>query len=77
MESLALGLMSGTSCDGVSAALVAFSGRTLRVLAERTTPYPERLSRTLRRATSLSAAELSALNMALGEQFARAARRLL
>jgi anhydro-N-acetylmuramic acid kinase len=69
--------MSGTSCDGISAALVRFQGRALRVIAERTSPYPERVSRWLSRAPSLSAGELSWLNMELGEQFARAAQRLL
>ena len=76
MESLAIGLMSGTSCDGVSAALVRFSGRRLQVVAERTTPYPDRLARLLRRGTTLSAAELSSLHMVLGERFARAAQRI-
>ncbi len=74
---LALGLMSGTSCDGISAALAQFHGRRLRVIAERTSPYPTRLSRILRRGPSLSARELSALNMELGERFARAALGLL
>ena len=77
MPSLALGLMSGTSCDGISAALVRFQGRRLRVLAEHTRPYPDRLTRTLRAGEHLCARELSALNMALGEQFARAAITLL
>ena len=77
MGSLALGLMSGTSCDGISAALVRFQGRSLRVVAEHTRPYPERLSRLLRRGRGLCARELSSLNMELGEQFARAALHLL
>jgi len=77
MPSLALGLMSGTSCDGISAALARFQGRTLRVLAEQTVPYPQRLARLLQRGAALSAGELSSLNMALGEQLARAALRLL
>jgi anhydro-N-acetylmuramic acid kinase len=49
----------------------------VRVLAERTTPYPPRLARRLQRAAHLSIPELSALHMELGEQFARAALRLL
>jgi len=77
MAHLALGLMSGTSCDGVSAALVRFQGRTLRVLAEHTHAYPERLVRQLRRGPELSARELSTLNVTLGEQLARAASSLL
>lgn len=74
---LAIGLMSGTSCDGVSAALARFHGRSVRVLAERTTPYPAALRRMLLRGPSLNAQELSGLNMVLGEQLARAALRLL
>jgi len=69
--------MSGTSGDGISAALVQFKGRTFRVLAERTRPYPASILRVLRRGPALSAAEVSSLNMALGEQFARATRELL
>ena len=77
MALLALGLMSGTSCDGVSAALVRFQGRSLRVLAESTRPYPTGFARTLRRASTLAAPDLSALNMELGERFGRAALALL
>lgn len=74
---LALGLMSGTSCDGVSAALASFDRRGFQLLAYRTIPYPPRLSQRLRQATRLSAPELSALNMDLGHRFAHAARELL
>ena len=77
MSHLALGLMSGTSCDGISAALVRFHGRALRVIAERTRPYPDRLAQRLRRGPDLTVRELSSLNMELGEHLARAALRLL
>ncbi len=77
MAPLALGLMSGTSCDGISAALARFHRGSFRLLAERTSPYPARLIRRLRQGPSLRARELSALNMELGELFARAALRLL
>src|SRR3989338_3372441 len=74
---LALGLMSGTSCDGVSAALVHFQGNAFRVIAEHTTPYPDALARRLRQGPWLTAHVLSALHVELGEQFARAADTLL
>ena len=77
MARLALGIMSGTSCDGVSVALARFNGRGARVLAEQTLPYPVRLQRVLRRGPSLTARELAGLHMELGEIFARAALRLL
>jgi len=77
MALLALGLMSGTSCDGISAALVRFHGSSLRVLAERTSPYPKRLRQRLQRGPHLRASELSWLNVALGERLADAALRLL
>ncbi|MDP3704071.1 MAG: anhydro-N-acetylmuramic acid kinase [Candidatus Omnitrophota bacterium] len=74
---LAIGLMSGTSCDGISAALVQFHGRSFRVLAERTSPYPAQLADTLRQGPILSARTLSALDVELGERFAASAKRLL
>ena len=77
MGAVAMGLMSGTSCDGISAALAQFHGRTIHVIAQRTNPYSRTLTHLLRRGPCLRAAELSALNMALGERFAQAALRLL
>ncbi len=47
MADLALGLMSGTSADGVSAALLRVHGGSAEVLAHRTYPYPAGL-RTLK-----------------------------
>lgn len=75
--------MSGTSCDGVSAAVAQFAdgdgagSPRVRVLAHRTVPYPAPLRRELRRAETLSARRLSRLNMVLGEWFAQAALALL
>lgn len=74
---LALGLMSGTSCDGVSAALTAFTSRTFRLVAYRTYPYPAPVAEVLRRARELAIKDLAALNTLLGELFAFAAIRLL
>ena len=75
--SLAIGLMSGTSCDGISVALAEFTGRRLRVIAHHTSPYPVRTLQQLREGLQLRTPALSSLNMALGEQFARAALQLL
>ncbi len=74
---LALGLMSGTSADGVTAALVDFRGRSLRVLRCETTAYPPALRRRVLAAPGLSVAELSRLNFELGGFFGDAARRAL
>ena len=43
MPDLYIGLISGTSMDGVDAALVAFGDRSLELLGGLTTPYPEAL----------------------------------
>ncbi len=77
MAALTVGLMSGTSCDGVSAAATFFNGRQLRVAGYRTYPYPESLRRQLKQNRPLSAADLSLLNMVLGEEFAKAALKLI
>jgi anhydro-N-acetylmuramic acid kinase len=69
--------MSGTSGDGVSAALARFNARRLHIIAEHTYPYPKRLLRRLRSGSDLSAKEVSALSMELGPLFARLALYLL
>ncbi|MBI5241955.1 MAG: anhydro-N-acetylmuramic acid kinase [Elusimicrobia bacterium] len=73
---LAIGLMSGTSADGVTAALVDIRGRGVRVLRCETYPYAPALRRRVLEAPGLSAAGLSRLNFELGEAFGRAARRV-
>jgi len=77
---LALGLMAGTSLDGVDAALVRLSGRAARprtdLLQFLTVPYPAALRERLLAAASgqaTTAGELSELNVRVGEIFARAA----
>jgi len=74
---LTMGLMSGTSCDGISAALVGFQGRTFRLLAYQTVPYPKPLAELLRRAHELSVRGAAQVNLLLGELLASAALRLL
>lgn len=75
----AIGLMSGTSHDGVTAAVVEIDERRrppARTLASRTMRYPARLrARMLATAANrlVGAGTLSALNFELGHAFARAA----
>lgn len=73
-----VGLMSGTSADGIDAALVEV-GPEVRLLAFRTVPYPEE---TRRRLFELfedrgGPREVARLNALLGELFARAARAVM
>jgi anhydro-N-acetylmuramic acid kinase len=76
---LAIGLMSGTSHDGVSAAIVALdedSRPPARLIAFRTSRYPARFRKELLAASAdekIGAGAISALNFALGREFARAA----
>lgn len=82
-----VGLMSGTSADGVDAALVRIgstgdaepgSGSSLRVelLAAHTVPYPAELRRRVLFAASSAAPALAALDVELGERFAHSALSL-
>jgi len=74
---LALGLMSGTSCDGVSAAVASFRGRAFRLLAFDTEPYPTPVSELLRRSRELATPDLARVHILLGELFALSALRVL
>src|SRR5579864_4741538 len=80
---LALGLISGTSMDGVDAALVRISGTPenpgVRLLAFLTAPYAPRLRQRLLELGSGSptdTGEISRLNFSLGEIFADGALRV-
>ncbi len=68
--------MSGTSADGVTAALVRIDARGVRVVRHRTYPYSPALKARVLGAPALSVAELSRLNVELGEAFAVAARKI-
>jgi len=77
-----VGLMSGTSGDGVDAALVEITGRgrslKARTLAAETLPYPHSLQhRILTASISGTVAEICHLNALLGEWFANAALRVI
>lgn len=73
---LVIGLMSGTSADGVTAALVDVGPRRVKVLRHDTFPYAPALKKRVLAAAGMTAPELSRLNFELGEAFAAAARRL-
>ena len=80
-----LGLMSGTSADGIDVALVRISGRGLQVRVRLenhcTIPYPAAVRRAVLRVANanqaeiLSVAEISQLNFFLGELAAEAVKR--
>ena len=76
-----IGLISGTSMDGIDAALVRFGEAEIEIAATHAHPYPaplrERLF-TLRRDASLkSLADADSLHREVGEVFAEAANALL
>ncbi len=67
---LYVGLMSGTSADGLDAALVCFDNASPEILGHRSITYPETLRRRIRDAASapqLDAAEVMRLDRELGE----------
>src|ERR1035437_1801987 len=73
---LALGIMSGTSADGIDVALMRISGRAASLENFAAFPFPARIRETILRlgeGRTTTAAELSQLNFLLGEAFADAA----
>lgn len=77
-----VGLMSGTSGDGVDAALVEISGRkhllTAHTIAAQTLAYPRTLQqRILTASVAGTVAEICHLNALLGEWFANAALQVM
>lgn len=74
-----LGLMSGTSLDGLDLALVEFleEGRKFKLLSAETIKYPKNWESSLRNARSLSAKELTALNVNYGKYIGKLVNRFL
>jgi anhydro-N-acetylmuramic acid kinase len=80
-----VGMISGTSADGIDAALLEVAGEvpdgvTWRLLAHETTPHPDGLRRRILAATGAGACDseaILALHVELGEVFGRAAASLL
>lgn len=75
-----LGLISGTSADGIDAALVRFAPK-LEILAARTSPYPDALRARIvalaRNDAAIALDDLGHLDVEIGERFAEAALALM
>jgi anhydro-N-acetylmuramic acid kinase len=73
---LALGIMSGTSADGIDVALVRMSGQTAKLENFAAIPFPSGVRDAILRlgeGRAATAGEISQLNFLLGEVFAEAA----
>src|SRR3972149_6072559 len=72
-----IGLISGTSTDGIDAALVEIAGDSLKLIRFATFSYPRGLrDRLFQLSLSGSVKELCHLNFYLGELFAQAAHKI-
>jgi anhydro-N-acetylmuramic acid kinase len=78
---LVVGLMSGTSADGVDAALVEIEGAStemrLRMLAFETYPYPQEIAAAVRALKDGNTRDVCEMNFRLGELFAQAALNVI
>lgn len=73
MSEIFIGMISGTSVDGVDCVTVDFAGNDCRILAAKTFPYPEPLRvrfERLIRSPEASLAEIGSLDVAAGRFFA-------
>ncbi|PCI40622.1 MAG: anhydro-N-acetylmuramic acid kinase [Elusimicrobia bacterium] len=77
MGKIALGLMSGTSADGLSMALVEFTGSKPSIKAYSTRAYSKKLREKILDARSFRAPEIARLDFELGRFYAREALRFL
>ena len=81
MGDLYIGLISGTSMDGIDAALVEFDDASLNILQTRAHDYPdalsERLSATIQEPETCTIDDVGSLDRAIGECFRDAANALL
>lgn len=75
MTKIALGLMSGTSADGLT--VCAVRPAPFKILHFKNYPYPAALQTRLLNAVKLTAPELSQLNFELGALYAKTVRKFL
>jgi anhydro-N-acetylmuramic acid kinase len=78
---LVVGLMSGTSADGVDAALVELEGDSVdtrvKLLAFETVPYPNDVAQSVRNLKDGTTQQVCEMNFRLGELFAEAALNVI
>src|SRR5438445_410936 len=77
---IAIGMMSGTSADGVDLAAIDIEGAEVRLVSSSRYDYPEDLRERVLRAAAgeaVGAAEIAALHVALGDSYAEAAAALV
>ena len=78
---LGLGLMSGTSADGIDAVLAEFSGKGLRTrvktLSFETYPFTPEMKKRILKLVCARAEEICEMNFIMGELLAQAASRLM
>lgn len=81
MSNLYVGLMSGTSMDGIDAALVSLTKKSCRLFGTATTPYPpdlkQRLLQLVQQPDFVAVDELGSLDNWVGECFLKAVQELL
>ena len=68
--------MSGTSADGITAALTLISEKSLQILRFKTFPFKKELRKKILDASRLNLKDISRLNAELGLAFAQAARKI-
>src|SRR5689334_867503 len=73
---IGVGLMAGTSADGVSLAMIRVE-KQFKLLAYRTDPYPSKLRERVLAARDLRTDGVSELHADLGRFFAKAASRFI
>ena len=76
---IVLGLMSGTSLDGLDFALVEFfeEGRSFKLISSETIKYPKEWEEALRNARSFSGLELTELNVKYGKYTGRLVNKFI